>query len=159
MRLNDVSLPVLVLGMDNHGALCVMRSLGRLGVRVYGVHSNARSSGARSKYCRGVFPWNLETAPAGESIDFLVALARKIGSRPLLLATNDESAIFISQNASRLRNSYAFPGNSPELIRSLYNKRELYHLANQLSPLRKQSFPTHGSMWWTTAGAHVFRWC
>jgi len=129
----SVSMPVLVLRMDHHSALGVIRSLGRLGVHVYGVHPTSHTSAAHSKYCRGVFQWDLEKAPVAESIDFLIQTAAKIGARPLLLATNDESAIFISENSARLSGTFTFFGNSPELIRSLYNKREMYFLAKRLS--------------------------
>src|SRR5258707_14743447 len=42
VELLDASLPVLVLQMQHHGALGVMRSLGRLGVPMYGVHPTRR---------------------------------------------------------------------------------------------------------------------
>jgi len=42
MQLRNASMPVLVLPMDHYGSLGVMRSLGRLGVPVYGAHPTPR---------------------------------------------------------------------------------------------------------------------
>src|SRR5580765_6076537 len=84
MTLQDVSLPVLVLQMQNHGALGAMRSLGRLGVRMYGVHSSRQPVASFSKYCRKVFALDLDQTPERESVDRLRDIARRIGSTPLL---------------------------------------------------------------------------
>ncbi len=142
MTFVDVTVPVLVLRMDHHSVLGVMRSLGRLGVKVYGIHSTAHAVSTHSKYCSGVFVWDLEKSSASDSVAFLVQVARKMGSRPLLLATNDETAFFISENAAGLKNSFVFQDNPPQLVRSLFNKREMYHLAKRLSiPIAETNFP------------------
>jgi predicted ATP-grasp superfamily ATP-dependent carboligase len=128
--------------MEHHGALGVLRSLGRLGVRVYGVDADRSAIAPRSRYCRGAFVWDIETRPAGASVDFLKAVARRIGGRPLLLATNDETALFVAENASRLRTSFVFPDNPLTLVRSLYNKRDMYFLARRYGiPTAETSFP------------------
>src|SRR5262245_30435422 len=122
MKLREKSLPVLVLQMQHHGALGAMRSLGRLGVRMYGVHPTLRPPASFSKYCRKVFALDLDETPPEESIDRLRDIARVIGSRPLLMATNDESALFIARNASQLQDSFQFPANPVRIVSSLYNK-------------------------------------
>src|SRR5215831_4584762 len=68
MKLTDTSLPVLVLQMDHYGALGVVRSLGRLGVQVYGAHPTHRPVTAFSRYCRKVFPLDINSVPAEESV-------------------------------------------------------------------------------------------
>src|SRR5262249_18149580 len=68
MKLIDTSLPVLVLQMDHYGALGVMRSLGRLGVRVYGVHTTRWPVAAFSRYCRKVFQLDIDRIPAQEAV-------------------------------------------------------------------------------------------
>src|SRR5262245_11655704 len=100
MELIDTSLPVLVLRMDHYGSLGVMRSLGRLGVPVYGVHPTRWPAAALSKYCRKVFELDLDTVPAEQCVDCLLDIARQIGARPLLGATNDETVLFVARNAS-----------------------------------------------------------
>ncbi|HKA31869.1 MAG TPA: hypothetical protein VKH64_01550, partial [Candidatus Binatia bacterium] len=76
------------------------------------------------------------------SVDFLKSVARRIGGRPMLLATNDETALFVAENGCRLRTSFAFPDNPLPLVRSLYNKREMYFLARRHGiPTTETSFP------------------
>src|SRR5215471_18223634 len=109
MKHLDTSFPVLVLQMDHYGALGVMRSLGRLGVPVYGVHPTRRPVASFSKYCRKVFALDLDETPADQSVERLRRIAGDIGSKPLLLPTNDESSLFLARNASQLRDTFVFP--------------------------------------------------
>ena len=142
MRLRDTSLPVLVLQMQHHGALGVMRSLGRLGVPTYGVHPTHRPVASFSKYCRKVFALDVDETPAEQTVDCLRGIARRIGSKPLLIATNDESAIFVARNASQLQDAFLFPANPIHVVWSLYNKKTMYLLAKQLSiPTPETVFP------------------
>ncbi len=142
MKLRDTSLPVLVLQMQHHGALGAMRSLGRLGVPMYGVHPTRRPVASFSKYCRKVFALDLDGTPAEESVDGLRDIARGIGSKPLLIATNDESALFVARNASQLQDRFLFPANPIHIVWSLYNKKAMYLLAKRLSiPTPETVFP------------------
>src|SRR4030095_14300405 len=110
-----------------------MRSLGRLGVQVYGVHPTRRPVASFSKYCRKVFALDLDRTAPDQCVDSLRAIARGIGSLPLLMPTNDESALFVARNASQLRDHFLFPANSVHVVWSLYNKKAMYLLAQQLS--------------------------
>jgi D-aspartate ligase len=142
MKLQDTSLPVLVLQMQHHGALGAIRSLGRLGVRMYGVHPTSRPPASFSKYCRKVFALDLDRTPPPESVDRLRDIARGIGSTPLLLPTNDESALFVARYASQLQDSFLFPTNPVDVVWSLYNKKAMYLLAKRLSiPTPETVFP------------------
>lgn len=137
-----VSTSAVVLRMDHYGALGVMRSLGRLGVKVYGVHAVPDPTASYSKYCSGVFKWDLDKASDADSVDYLLHAAESIGAPPLLIATNDETALFIAENAVRLKEAYVFPYNQPGLVRSLYNKKEMYFLSKQLDiPTAETLFP------------------
>jgi predicted ATP-grasp superfamily ATP-dependent carboligase len=128
--------------MDHYGALGVMRSLGRLGVQVYGVHAVPDPTASYSKYCRGLFKWDLDRASAADSVDYLLNAAESIGGRPLMIATNDETALFIAENAVRLKEAFVFPYNPPALVRSLYNKKQMYFLSKQLAiPTAETVFP------------------
>jgi D-aspartate ligase len=142
MKLNDTSLPVLVLPMDHYGSLGVVRSLGRLGVQVYGVHPTPRPIASFSKYCTKVFTLDLDSLPAEQSVDWLQNFAIEIGGRPLLIATNDETAIFVAQNAARLQESFLFPPTPIDVVWSLYNKKDMYFLARRFSiPTAETVFP------------------
>ncbi|HLH30474.1 MAG TPA: carboxylate--amine ligase, partial [Terriglobia bacterium] len=138
----NTSTPVLILRMDHYGALGVMRSLGRLGVKTYGVHASPDPISSYSKYCGGVFKWDLDKTAPADSVDYLLHVAKSIGGRPLLIASNDETAIFIARNAPALRDSFVFPYNPPHLVESLYNKKQMYFLAKRLSiPTAETLFP------------------
>ena len=142
MKLRDTSLPVLVLQMQHHGALGVMRSLGRLGVQMYGVHPTRRPMASFSKYCRNVFALDLDRTPPDQCVECLRDIARGIGSMPLLMPTNDESALFVARNASHLQDRFLFPANPVEVVWSLYNKKAMYLLAKRLSiPTPDTVFP------------------
>ena len=142
MKLRDTSLPVLVLQMQHHGALGAMRSLGRLGVRMYGVHPMRRPVASFSKYCRDVFALDLDRTPPDQCVDCLREIARGIGSMPLLMPTNDESALFVARNASHLQDHFLFAANPIHVVWSLYNKKAMYLLAKRLSiPTPDTVFP------------------
>jgi predicted ATP-grasp superfamily ATP-dependent carboligase len=133
---------VLVLHMEHHGALGVMRSLGRLGVPMYGVHPTPRPPASFSKYCRKVFALDLDRTPPAQSVDRLRDIAREIGSMPLLMPTNDESALFVAHNASQLQDLFVFPANLVQVVWSLYNKKDMCLLAKRLSiPTPDTVFP------------------
>jgi predicted ATP-grasp superfamily ATP-dependent carboligase len=128
--------------MDHYGSLGVMRSLGRLGVSVYGVHPTRWPVASFSRYCRKVFPLDLDTTPTQKAVDYLLNIAKRIGALPLLMATNDETALFVARNAARLQEGFVFPHNPTRLVWSLYNKREMYFLAKRLSiPTAETAFP------------------
>src|SRR4029450_5406044 len=142
MKLRDTSTPVLVLQMQHHGALGVMRSLGRLGVPTYGVHPTRRPPASFSKFCRNVFELDLDHTSPEESVGRLRAIARGIGSMPLLMPTSDESALFVARNASQLQDHFLFPANPIDVVWSLYNKKAMHRLAKQLSiPTPETVFP------------------
>jgi predicted ATP-grasp superfamily ATP-dependent carboligase len=143
MKHIDTSFPVLVLQMDHYGALGVMRSLGRLGVNVYGVHPTRWPVASFSRYCGKVFPLDLDTTPTDQAVDRLLTIAKAIGVRPpVLMPTNDETALFVARNAARLQEAFVFPCNPTQLVWSLYNKKEMYFLAKRLSiPTAETAFP------------------
>jgi predicted ATP-grasp superfamily ATP-dependent carboligase len=61
---------------------------------------------------------------------------------PLLLPTNDESALFVARNAAQLRDIFLFPANTAQVVWSLYNKKAMYLLARELSiPTPDTLFP------------------
>jgi D-aspartate ligase len=152
MEVRDTSLPVLVLKTEDYGSLGVMRSLGRLGIPMYGVHPTRWPITAFSRYCRKVFTLDVETIPAEQSVDSLLEIAGRIGSRPLLIATNDATTLFVARNASRLKEGFLFPDNPTQVVWSLYNKKEMYFLAKRLSiPTAETVFPE--------SRAHVLEFC
>ncbi|HLX12280.1 MAG TPA: hypothetical protein VKS81_05660, partial [Bacteroidota bacterium] len=55
-------MPVTILKVEHYGSLGIMRSLGRLGVRTYGIDGNRESPGFRSRYCTGGYFLDLKSS-------------------------------------------------------------------------------------------------
>src|SRR5450631_3659874 len=109
----DTSTPAVVLKLDpnvlHHGGLGVIRSLGRMGVPVYGVHEGPLAPAANSRYLRGRYFWQPGTADSGRIRAGLLALADRIGQPAVLLPTDDAGAIFLAEHGSDLRSAFLFP--------------------------------------------------
>lgn len=137
----DTSVPVVVIAPGFHGH-AIARSLGRLGVPVYGVHADPHSPAARSRYWRKNFIWNIEKATPEDSIDWLLQLGHTLGSRPILLPTDDHSCVFLDSFADTLREIFRFPNQPPGLTRALSNKQSMYHLCKKHGiPAAETAFP------------------
>ncbi len=139
-RLNT-SIPVVVIAPGYHGH-AIARSLGRLDVPVYGIHANTRSPAARSRYWRKNFFWDVEGADMEESVNWLLQLGRKIGSRPILIPTDDKSCVFVADHADALKEEFLFPNQPPGLTRLLSSKKTMYYLCKKHGiPVAETSFP------------------
>jgi D-aspartate ligase len=136
MKIADASTPVLVLSPHHHGALGIFRSLGTLGVPVYAVEDGQWAPSVRSRYCRGVFHWNVRHAPMRESVAALLKIARNFDCRPILIPTSDPTAVLVQQASEELRSAYQFAVLPSGLIERLSSKKELYFLC------REHDFPT-----------------
>src|SRR6476620_4618758 len=88
----DTTTPAVVLKFDpnvmHHGGLGVIRSLGRMGAPVYGVHEGPWAPAARSRYLTGRFLGRPDPADADRVLAGLQRLADRIGQRSVLLATD-----------------------------------------------------------------------
>ena len=142
MRIADPSTPVVVLKLFSHCGVGIMRSLGRLGVPVYGIDADPRNPGLHSRFCRGRFIWDAEKASPDETIRFLHEVARKIGGRPILLSNGDIPSLFLADRAPELRDSFRIQTPPCELVRSLSDKKEMYFLAKKYGvPTAETVFP------------------
>ncbi len=113
----DTSTPAVVLKFDqnvmHHGGLGVIRSLGRLGVPVYGVHEEPWAPAASSRYLSGRYYWRPSLADTGRVLAGLQLLARRIGSPAVLIPTDDAGSIFLAEHGGELRESFLFPDPPP----------------------------------------------
>src|ERR1035441_6827420 len=105
----DLSTPAVVLKFDpnvmHHGGLGVIRSLGRLGVPVYGVHEGPWAPAANSRYLQGRAFWQPSPDDADRVQAGLLRLADRIGERAVLVPTDDAGAIFLAQHGAGPRAS------------------------------------------------------
>jgi D-aspartate ligase len=145
MKVNDVSTPVVVLrGVESasHGALGVLRSLGRVGVPVYAVACHPRTAAFFSRYCSGKYVCDVANGHAERSVNFLLDIGRKIGRRSILIPTDDKALLFCADYAESLREPFLFPAMCPNLIRELSSKEGMYNLAKKHGvPTPEAAFP------------------
>ena len=143
MQLRNASLPVLVLPMDHYGSLGVMRSLGRLGVPVYGAHPTPRPIASFSTYCRKVFELDLDALPQAESVDAPPGYRPRVRRQAAFDCDQRRNRhICRTTTPPRFSKASCFADNSTQLVWSLYNKKDMYFLAKQLSiPTAETVFP------------------
>jgi predicted ATP-grasp superfamily ATP-dependent carboligase len=138
----DTSTPAVVLKFDpnvmHHGGLGVIRSLGRIGVPVYGVHEGPWAPAASSRYLHGRCFWQPSPDDADRVRAGLLRLADRIGRPAVLITTDDAGAIFLAEHGDDLRPSFLFPRPPADLPRRLAGKYSMYQLCRELgvaSPL------------------------
>jgi len=128
--------PAVLLGLS-YGALGAARSLGRLGVPVHAVTGRRVVPAARSRYVRGVVRLELRPDTLGE----LQALGHRLG-RPVLIPTEDHSALFVADHADALHEAFVFPEQPPGVARAVSDKRSLFEVCSRLGvPTPATSFP------------------
>lgn len=132
----DTSTPAVILKLDpnvmHHGGLGAIRSLGRLGVPVYGVHEDPLAPAARSRYLHGRWIWRAPADDAEAVHAGLITLAERIGRPAVLIPTDDAGAIFLAERGSELRRHFLFPDPPSDLPRQLAGKYTLYQLCSKL---------------------------
>lgn len=132
----DTTTPAVVLKFDpnvmHHGGLGVIRSLGRAGVPVYGVHEGPWAPAASSRYLAGRFFWQPSAADADRVLTGLRHLAQRIGRPSVLLTTDDAGAIFLAEHGHDLRRWFLFPDPPRDLPRRLAGKYSLHEACLEL---------------------------
>src|SRR5712692_7600487 len=134
MSIDDNSTPVVVLNALHQGGVGITRTLGRLGIPVYNVAPDALTPALSSRYCQKRLIWDIDNVSVEESVRYLLGIAHSIGRRPLLIASADDSAaVFVAQNAEKLRQGFVFPQQNSELVELLYSKKQMYYLARKFN--------------------------
>ncbi len=142
MRIENNKVPVVILVSSQHGGVGIIRSLGSKGVRVFGIHQYFWEPATWSRYLRGVFYWNFSLAPAADSLSFLRDIAKRVGSRPILIATSDISAMFVAENAAVLGKVYLFATPSVEAVRVFSSKKQTADLCQKMGiPTAETALP------------------
>jgi D-aspartate ligase len=133
----ETSVPVLVVKIGryplHHGGLGVIRSLGRLGVPVYAITENRFTPAAVSRHLRASFVWpTTGLEDTSTLVEGMLCIGRQIGQRAVVVPTDDEAAVFLSEQASPLAAHFlhAVP-SAPGLSRRLADKHELHQLCLQ----------------------------
>jgi D-aspartate ligase len=132
----DTGTPVLVLKLGryalHHGGLGVIRTLGRAGVPVYGVHEDRLAPAAMSRYLSGKFIWKTEGESVEQFLDGMAVLGRRLGRPTILIPTDDLAAILVAEHAAALEEWFIFPRPPAALPRTVASKKGLYQLCKRL---------------------------
>ncbi|HEY2764377.1 MAG TPA: carboxylate--amine ligase [Pseudonocardiaceae bacterium] len=132
----DTTTPAVVLTLDrngmHHGGLGAIRSLGRLGVPVYGVHDEPLGPAASSRYLSGHWFWRAPADDAERLLTGLITLAERIGSPSVLIPTDDAGAIFLAEHGAELRQWFRFSDPPSDLPRRVADRYTLYQLCREL---------------------------
>jgi D-aspartate ligase len=125
----DYTTPAVILQSGHHGALGIVRSLGRLGVPVYCIDGARWQPAFSSRYCKARFVVNVETAPPAQSVAALLEISRRLSGRPALIPTTDLAAIWLADHAAFLESAFRFQKQDAELVRTLCDKGRMQDLA------------------------------
>jgi len=127
------SVPAVVLVSSQHGGVGLIRSLGREGIRVYGIHQNSWEPAAWSRYLRGgVFCWDFSSASRADSLSFLLNVAKRVGTPSVLIATSDITALFVAENAAILAEGYLIATPPVECVRIFSSKKQTADLCQEM---------------------------
>jgi D-aspartate ligase len=142
----DTTTPAVVLKLGylplHHGGLGVIRTLGRVGVPVYGVHEDCFTPAAMSRYLQGRFVWVPDGTDSDELLAGMSVIAERLQRRAVVIPTDDLSAIFLAEHADVLGRWFQFPRQNAWLARLLADKHELHRLCRRLGvPCPEAIFP------------------
>lgn len=132
----DPDVPVLIMKLGHyplhHGVMGAIRSLGRAGVPVYGVHEDRLAPAGLSRYLAGRFIWPTTSGELQELLEGMASIAEKIGRPAILLPTDDRAAVFVAEHAAALRQHFRFLDQPAGLPHRLADKMELYRICRAL---------------------------
>ena len=95
-------IPAIVLNCEAHGGLGIVRSLGRLGVSVFAIHKDLFAPAKYSRYATRGYSWSFASASVNDSLAFMQRTGREIGRPALVFACDDDTAMFVANNAAAL---------------------------------------------------------
>ncbi len=120
----------MILGLAgvslHHGALAIMRSAGRLDIPVSLLCAGRPGPIGRSRYNR-----HSTALASGSTGDRTLAALRALAAgndRPLLVAVDDASAMFLDDHGDSLSGLFRLPSQPPGLARALADKRSMQEL-------------------------------
>lgn len=129
MILRHNKTPVVVVNCKL-GGLGVMRSLGRLGVALYGVDPEPSAPAFYSRYCRRRYQEEIEFNNSDHLCRSLEIIRNEHQDPTILIPTSDDTTLVVATHKERLREAgYRFQFNSADLIKRLISKEGMYKLA------------------------------
>ncbi|WP_190232770.1 ATP-grasp domain-containing protein [Streptomyces avicenniae] len=136
MRPLDSRVPALLLRLDrnpfHHGALGVVRSLGRAGVEVHAFVEPGGAPLARSRYLAASHHFAGDPTAPEDVAAALRAAARRIGRPAVLVPLDDVGALAVARLAPELRESFLLPDVPPAVVEQAADKVRLAALCGRL---------------------------
>jgi predicted ATP-grasp superfamily ATP-dependent carboligase len=130
--------PAVVLGMSANG-LSIARSLGRKGIPVIGLDSNAKNPGMYSSYCEHYVCPNVSNQK-DTFFDFMINVGKKLRYKGILFVTADEYIQAVSERRKELSPYFEFNFPSHDLVESFLDKEKTYKLAERLGILYPKTY-------------------
>jgi D-aspartate ligase len=121
----DAVLLKLDRNVFHHGGLGVIRSLGRLGIRVHAMREDRFAPAGASRYARRTVSPMPERAHPDDVIELLDRLADRLPGPAVLITTDDAGAILLAEHGDKLRPRYLFPDPPADLPRRAAGKATL----------------------------------
>jgi D-aspartate ligase len=119
--------PVVVASVYQTG-LNLMRDLLRRGVRTVGIDYDIEHEGFRSKYGKSYLCPNPDTDPEAW-IAFMIDLARRLGSKPVVIPAADIFVSALGKNVDALKDHFTFSLEAIAVQAELATKEQQYALA------------------------------
>jgi len=127
----------------HHGAVGIIRSLGRMSVPVYSIVEDRFTPAAVSRYLTGAFIWDTRGLDASRFLEGMAIIGERLKRPTIVIPTDDMAAILIAEQADTLKQWFILPQQPADLPRTLVNKRELYLLCKRMGAACPESvFPT-----------------
>ena len=161
MQIKDTTTPVLVLCCEI-GGLGIFRSLGSLGVSVYGVDKSSDCVAFHSKYCKHGWVQKLNPLQPKTYLDFLLERGKELSTKHhvkhiVLIPTSDILSEFVCAHHQQLSDYFTFQYNDPKLIDRIVSKKRMYALAKEFQiPTPHTLFPQNLDELITSAGGFIF---
>jgi D-aspartate ligase len=142
----DTTVPLLVLKVGHyplhHGGVGIARSMGRVGIHVYGVYEDRFTPAAMSRYVQGRFVWRNGEVSGDEFLTGMTDIARYVRRPTVLIPTDDHGAILMAEHRDVLAKTFVFPRQPIGLPRAVARKDGLYRLCKELGvPCPEAVFP------------------
>jgi predicted ATP-grasp superfamily ATP-dependent carboligase len=130
----DTSTPIVVFSCfdarHHHGGLGIARSAGRLGIPVYARHDTRLAPVAFSRYGRYGGRRRSDESPE-QAVEALLRLGKKLG-RAVLVPIDDVAVLVVAEHREALRERFVFGDLSPEQVRMLSDKAEMWRASRRL---------------------------
>lgn len=120
--------PAVVYPCDRPASLGIARSLGRRGIPVFGIDTDALAYGLASKYVKPCL-YSASSDSEEYRLHFLIDLAKQIGGKAILYPVSDDIVMLCSQYRDELQKHYLYVMPDHETIRNLLTKDGLHRVA------------------------------